>query len=226
MNHPHLIVMLTWHDHTVPDAAALFEQARNSTATYWGFKEKNLPLPQMQALFARMRACGKKTALEVVAYTPEEGLAGARMAADCGCDLLMGTVYSDAVNEFCRAHQIRYMPFVGTVTGRPSVLEGGIDAMIAQAKACVQRGAYGIDLLGYRYTGDKARLIRRLVAEVDAPVCVAGSIDSFERLAEIRRASPWAFTIGSAFFEHRFGQDLAGQIERVNRYLEQEDAGC
>ena len=223
---PHLIVMLTCQDRTAENAPALFERCRDTDAVYWGFKEDGLALPAMQALYARMKACGKKTALEVVAYTEAEGLRGARMAADCGCDLLMGTLYSDSILEFCQTHGLRYMPFVGRVTGRPSVLEGSPDEMIRQAQEYLRKGVFGLDLLGYRYTGDKTDLIRRFVAAVDAPVCVAGSIDSYARLDEIRQISPWAFTIGSAFFAQKFGPDFAGQINTVCRYIRRPPEDC
>lgn len=223
-----LIVMLTHRDRTVANAPEVFSQCRNTPAEYWGFKEEGLPLPAMQALFAQMKACGKKTALEVVAYTEAEGLRGARMAADCGCDLLMGTLYSDAILAFCQDHGLRYLPFVGVVTGRPSVLEGTPEQMIRQAQECLHKGVFGFDLLGYRYTGNKTDLIRRFVAAVDAPVCVAGSVDSFRRLDEIKAIAPWAFTIGSAFFEQKFGPDFAEQIQTVCRYMDRpaEDAPC
>lgn len=216
---PELIVMLTQNDRTVPDAAEIFAQCRNTPAKFWGFKEEGLPLPQMQALYAQMRAAGKTTVLEVVAYTEEEGLAGAEIAAQCGCDLLMGTMFYDSVNAFCRSHGLRYLPFVGRVTGRPSVLEGTAGQMLEQAKRCISRGAWGIDLLGYRYTGDAAALNRRLVEGLDAPVCLAGSVNSFARLDEVKQAAPWAFTIGTAFFENRFGTGFARQIEQVCAYL-------
>ena len=58
---PQLIVMLTYHDMTVPNAAAVFEQCKDTHAQYWGFKEKGLTFPEMQALFTRMKACGKTT---------------------------------------------------------------------------------------------------------------------------------------------------------------------
>ncbi|MDY2720411.1 MAG: hypothetical protein SOV46_06385, partial [Candidatus Faecousia sp.] len=212
---PELIVMLTRNDRTVPNAAEIFAQCRNTPAKYWGFKEEGLPLPQMQKLYDQMRAAGKTTVLEVVAYTEEEGLAGAQIAAQCGCDILMGTMFCDAVNDFCRSHGLRYLPFVGKVTGRPSVLEGTAEQMLDEARRCVSRGAWGIDLLGYRYTGDAAALNRRLVEELDAPVCLAGSVNSFARLEEIKKTAPWAFTIGTAFFENRFGDGFARQIERV-----------
>ena len=49
-----------------------------------------------------------------------------------------------------------YMPFVGQISGRPSVLEGTIEGMIEEAKTTwwIQKGLKGFDLLGYRYTGD------------------------------------------------------------------------
>ena len=219
-----LIVMLTHRDRTVTNATELFDLCRDTPAEYWGCKEEGLPLPALRDLFAKMKACGKKTALEVVAYSEEEGLRGARMANDCGCDLLMGTMYSDAILAFCRTHGLRYLPFVGQVTERPSVLNGTPEQMIRQAQECLRKGVFGFDLLGYRYTGDKTDLIRRFVAAVDAPVCVAGSVDSFQRLDEIRAIAPWAFTIGSAFFEQKFGPDFAGQIQTVCRYLE--DGSC
>lgn len=216
---PELIVMLTWHDYTVPDASQIFEQCRHSKARYWGFKEHPLPVEQMKALFARMKACGKTTCLEVVAYTEAEGLAGAHTAVECGCDVLMGTTYSDAINEFCHAHGVKYMPFVGHISGRPSVLEGDIDEIVAEAQQYVERGVDGIDLLAYRYTGDAVALSRALVERVDAPVCLAGSINSLQRLDEVVQTNPWAFTIGSAFFENAFHGTFAQQIDTVCDHL-------
>ena len=217
---PILIVMLTHNDRTVTDAYEIFEQCKDSAAMYWGMKEEPLPLEEMQKLFAYMKRCGKTTFLEVVAYTEPECLAGAEMAVKCGCDVLMGTLYFDSVNEFCREHNLRYMPFVGNITGRPSVLEGSIDEMGQDARRYLEKGAWGIDLLGYRYTGDAAELNRRLVEETGAPVCIAGSINSFQRLDEIKEASPWAFTIGSAFFENRFQGSFREQINKVCAYMD------
>jgi len=204
MSNPELVVMLTHHDFTVSDAPAIFERCKESKARCWGMKEHPLPPQEMKRLFSQMKACGRTTFLEVVAYTEEEGLAGAELAAWCGCDVLMGTCFFDSINDYCHAHQLRYMPFVGKVTGRPSVLGGTIEGMVAEARQYVAKGAYGIDLLGYRYEGDALRMIHAFVHQVEAPVCLAGSIDSFQRLNEVKEVSPWAFTIGSAFFDNRF----------------------
>ena len=92
--------------------------------------------------------------------------------------------------------------------------------MIAQAKEYISKGAYGIDLLGYRFTGDAVELNRRFVSEVNAPVCIAGSVNSYQRLDELKEASPWAFTIGSAFFDKDFDDDFLTAVNKVCTYME------
>lgn len=219
-NKPQLIVMLTHNDRTVMNAAQIFEKCKSSKAQFWGFKEEPLPLDEMKQLFATIKECGKTTALEVVAYTEKECLAGAEMAYECGCDILMGTVFFDSINDFCKEKGIKYMPYVGTITERPSILEGRAEDMIAEAREYISKGAFGINLLGYRYTGDAVKLINRLVSEIDAPVCVAGSVDSYQRLDEIKASSPWAFTIGGAFFENKFDGTFCEQVDKVCDYIE------
>lgn len=214
-----LIVMLTYNDQTVENAYAIFDQCKNSKAKYWGFKEEPLPLQQMKELYDYMKRCGKKTVLEVVAYTEEEGIKGAKTAVECGCDILMGTIFFDSVNEFCKENNLKYMPFVGTIEGRPSILKGSMDEIIAEANECLEKGVYGFDLLGYRYLGDAVKLNQEFVSRVDAPVCIAGSINSYKRLEELKAAAPWAFTIGGAFFENKFGETFKEQIDSVCNYM-------
>ena len=217
---PKLIVMLTHNDHTVENASEIFESCKNSKAQYWGFKEKTLPISEMKSLFSRMKSCGKTTFLEVVEYDEESGLQGAKIAKECGCDILMGTVFFDSINQFCKENNMKYMPFVGQITNRPSILEGSIEDMIAEAKEYLAKGVYGFDLLGYRYTGDPVKLNNAFVQAIEAPVCLAGSVDSYERLDEVREANPWAFTVGSAFFDEKFGTDFHEQINNVCNYME------
>ena len=216
---PELIVMLTHNDLTVENAYQIFEECQHTKALYWGFKEQPLPLPEMQRIYAKMKECGKRTVLEVVAYTETEGLEGAKMAASCGCDLLMGTCYSESIFQFCQEHSIDYMPFVGEIVSRPSILKGSIESMVEEAEVLNAKGVFGIDLLGYRYSADAQQLIQDMVQKTDIPVCVAGSIDSYERLEFIKKVQPWAFTIGSAFFEHKFGASLAEQINQVCDFI-------
>ena len=220
-NAPELIVMLTHNDLTVIDAYEIFDQCKKSKAKFWGFKEEPLPLEQMQKLFAYMKDCGKTTFLEVVSYSENECLEGARKAVACNCDFLMGTTFFDSVNDFCRENHLNYLPFVGKITGRPSVLEGTPEEMINEANAYIAKGVYGIDLLGYRYTGDAALLNRDFVKNMKVPVCIAGSVNSYERLQEIKAVSPWAFTIGGAFFENKFGGTMKEQIDKVCNFMKE-----
>ena len=220
MNSHKLIVMLTHNDHTVENASEIFESCKNSKAQYWGFKEKPLPISEMKSLFSRMKSCGKTTFLEVVEYDEESGLHGAKIAKECGCDILMGTVFFDSINQFCKENNMKYMPFVGQITNRPSILEGSIEDMISEAKEYLAKGVYGFDLLGYRYTGDPVKLNNAFVQAIEAPVCLAGSVDSYERLDEVIEANPWAFTVGSAFFDEKFGTDFHKQINNVCNYIE------
>ena len=220
-NAPELIVMLTHNDLTVTDAYEIFDQCKKSKAKFWGFKEEPLPLEQMQKLFAYMKDCGKTTFLEVVSYSEKECLEGARKAVACNCDFLMGTTFFDSVNDFCRTNHLNYLPFVGKITGRPSVLEGTPEEMINEANAYIAKGVYGIDLLGYRYTGDASLLNREFVKNMKVPVCIAGSVNSYERLQEIKAVAPWAFTIGGAFFENKFGGTMKEQIDKVCNFMKE-----
>lgn len=220
-NSLNLIVMLTHNDETVNNAHEIFEKCKNSDAKFWGFKEKSLPIEQMKNLYKYMKECGKTIFLEVVEYTEKEGLEGAKLALECGCDILMGTVFFDSINEFCKKNNLKYMPFVGKVTERPSILEGEIDEIIKEANEYLKKGVYGLDLLGYRYTGNAVELNERFVLEVNAPVCIAGSVNGYERLDELKNINPWSFTIGSAFFENKFDGSFEEQINKVCEYVKQ-----
>lgn len=219
-NFPELIVMLTHNDRTVENAREIFEQCKNAKAKFWGFKEEPLPIDEMKKLFARMKELGKTTCLEVVAYSEKECLDGARIAVTCNCDFLMGTKFFDSVNAVCKDNGVKYMPFVGKINGRPSILEGTLEEMLNEANYCLSKGVYGIDLLGYRYTGDATALNKNFVAAINAPVCIAGSVNSFERLTELKDISPQTFTIGGAFFENKFGKNFAEQINKVCNFME------
>ena len=212
--------MLTHNDHTIENAREIFESCKNTKAEFWGFKEKPLPISEMKSLFSEMKSYGKTTFLEVVEYDEESGLHGAKIAKECGCDILMGTVFFDSINQFCKENNMKYMPFVGQITNRPSILEGSIEDMISEAKEYLAKGVYGFDLLGYRYTGDPVKLNNAFVQAIEAPVCLAGSVDSYERLDEVIEANPWAFTVGSAFFDEKFGTDFHKQINNVCNYME------
>lgn len=218
---PELIVMLTHNDKTVEDAIEVFEAAKDTPVKYWGFKEIGLPKDKMKKLVDMMKSAGKTTFLEVVEYTEEECIAGAKIGIECGFDILMGTMYFDSVRDLAKEAGMKYMPFVGEIHGRPSILGGTIDGMIDEANGLIKKGVDGFDLLAYRFTGDPEELAARFVDEVDVPVCLAGSIKSFERLDKMKEIAPWTFTIGSAFFDKKFGDmSIKDQINVVCEYMQ------
>lgn len=216
MRVPELIVMLTHNDKTVENAIEVFEEAKASPAKYWGFKEEGLPEDKMKDLVKRMKAAGKTVILEVVAYTEEECIAGAETAVECGFDILMGTLYFDSVQKITQNHNLTYYPFVGKITGRPSILDGTIEGMIEEANTLIKdKGIEGFDLLGYRFIGDAVKLNNEFVKQVKGNVCLAGSVASFQQLDEVKATGAWAFTIGSAFFENKFGDFSFGEQIRI-----------
>lgn len=202
---PELIVMLTNNDETVPDAVDIFQELEDAPITYWGFKDIGLPREEMVRLVKMMCAAGKKPCLEVVNLSEEGGLDGARIAMECGFSALMGTVFFDSISELLSGSDVEYYPFVGRVHGHPSILDGSIEEAVAQVRELREKGVAGFDLLTYRYTGDPLRLLEEVVAAADPlPVVSAGSIDSFARIAEVRDAGAWGYTVGTAFFNKKF----------------------
>ncbi len=203
-NKPELIVMLTHHDQTVSNALELFTQLMDNPVTHWGFKDVGLSSEEMKKVVSAMKTAGKQTYLEVVSLSEAEGLRGAKLAIELGFDVLMGTVHFPSIQNFLRDKPVRYYPFPGRVYGHPSILDGAIDEIVSHARQLEASGAHGMDLLTYRYTGDAPRLLREVVQATSVPIVSAGSIASYDRIAEVWQAGAWGFTVGSAFFENRF----------------------
>lgn len=201
---PELIVMLTHHDQTVPDALDLFERTKDYPITHWGFKDVGLPPKEMQRIATAMKDAGKTTFLEVVSLSEEEGLLGARLAVESGFDILMGTVFYPSIGDYLKDKPVRYYPFPGHVHSHPSILDGTIDDIVTHARELEAFGVHGLDLLTYRYNGQASYLLKQVVQATNIPIVSAGSIASFERITEVWDSGAWGFTIGSAFFERQF----------------------
>src|SRR5215213_1864651 len=182
---PELIVMLTHHDQTVPDALELFERTKEYPIAHWGFKDVGLPSKDMQVVVTAMKDAGKTTYLEVVSLSEEEGLQGARLAVELGFDILMGTVFYPSIAEYLQDKPIHYYPFPGHVHSHPSILDGTIEEIVAHACDLEAYGVHGLDLLTYRYDGEASKLLNQVVEATKVPVVSAGSIASFERINEV-----------------------------------------
>jgi hypothetical protein len=218
---PALITMLTHHDETVKDAFAVFDQCADLPCAFWGFKDVGLPKPEMKKLVKGMREKGKTTFLEVVTLTERECRDGAELALECGFDYLMGTVFYASVFRLMKGAKTRFFPFAGRVSGHPSILEGTVAEIVADGRRMRDAGVEGFDLLAYRHATQAEALAAAFVRDVGVPVVIAGSIDSYARLDAMRGIKPWAYTIGSAFFERKFlpGGTFRDQMAAVLGYM-------
>jgi hypothetical protein len=217
-----IIVMLTYNDVTVKNAKEVFESCKDLPVKNWGFKDVGLPPAEMKELYSLMKQAGKSTFLEVVTYSEEECMRGAKVAADCGVEHLMGTIFYDKVNDYIKTTGLKYMPFVGDVSGSPSILKGTAASMLAQEERYKKAGVFGIDLLGYRYVdGDAEALSAEFISKGQLPCVLAGSIDSEQRMDIVLKMNPWGFTMGSALFNKKFVKDgsFRENLENVVKYL-------
>lgn len=200
-----LIVMLTHNDVTVPNALETFKECEDLPIKYWGFKDVGLEPTKMKELTEYMKSCGKETFLEVVSYSEEECMRGAKLAVECGFDYLVGTLFYDKVFEYIKTTSLKYFPFAGKVSQSPSVLQGSLEEMLDQEALFAQKGCMGTDLLGYRYIdGDPNVLAAEYIRKAKMPVCLAGSIGNEERVKKVLEMDPWTFTMGSALFTKNF----------------------
>ena len=220
---PEIIIMLTNNDITVKNAEEVFESCKDLPAKKWGFKDVGLPKDEMIKLAAKMKEAGKETYIEVVTYTEEGCLEGAKLAYECGFDYLTGALPIDSVFEYAKEHNLKYSPFCGNVGGSPVELTGSIDEIVSSATECIEKGADGVDLTAYRYAdGDPIELTKAIVDAIGADkVCIAGSIGNEERMNQMKDAGVAEYTMGSALFNANFveGGTFRENLEYVLNYL-------
>jgi 4-hydroxythreonine-4-phosphate dehydrogenase len=212
------IFMLTREDVTVSDALVRYGEVRSSELRWVGFKDVGLPFEGLRSLADAIHADGRKVALEVVSLDRESEVRSAEAALEIGVDLLMGGVHPEAVLPLVASTNVLYFPFTGRVVDHPSILEGSVDDIAAHARMLTaQRGIHGLDLLAYRFAGDVPSLMAAVVAASIGPVVVAGSVDSDARIRAVRVSGAWAFTVGSAVFDHAFPAPAStlAQVEHV-----------
>lgn len=214
----HFIFMLTRNDVTIPDARAVFAGIADLPVPYVGFKDIGLPVAELEALAADIRASGKGVMLEVVSLTREDEMNSMRAGARIGVDYILGGTHAEEATRILEGTGIRYMPFPGRIEGHPSRLLGSEQEIVESAKALGAReGVMGLDLLAYRHAGDVESLIAAVVGAVNKPIAVAGSIASAERIRVVSRLGAWGFTVGSAAFDATFEGDksLRGQLTAI-----------
>jgi len=221
---PELIIMLTNHDITVTNAAEVFASCKDLPAKHWGFKDVGLSKDEMIALNRQMKEAGKTTYLEVVTYTEEGCIEGAKLAGECGFDYLTGTVYYPAVKEVLNQYNMKYLPFPGKVGGSPVALTGTIEEIVADSARLIEAGADGVDLTAYRYLdGDPMELAYAVGSRVGMDkLTIAGSITNTERMDLMDKLGCKAYTMGSALFGANFVENgtFRENLEFVLKYRE------
>jgi hypothetical protein len=214
------IFMLTRNDRTVTDAFTHLRSALSSGVRHIGFKDIGLPFAQLRQLNRRIKDAGATSYLEVVSPNPEDEITSARAAVEIGIDVLLGGTHVDDVLPIVQETGIRYCPFAGSIAGHPSVLCGSTAQIAASARAVALRpGVNGLDLLAYRSkTEHIPSLIKAVCASVGKPVYVAGSIDTPEKIADIKQGGAAGFTIGTAALDGRYpaaGMEVPIQLAAI-----------
>jgi hypothetical protein len=176
-----LILMLTKDDVTIADCLSAYEQIRDTDVKWVGFKDIGPGPDTLHELTRRIHADGRQAVLEVVSEDQDAEMRSVAAGTDLGVDLIMGGTRVHQSASIPARSGISYYPFPGTIQGHPSRLTGTLT-----------------DLLAYRWPGDVPELIRQVVAAVDVPVVVAGSIDASARFAAVRNAGAWGLTVGTA----------------------------
>jgi len=218
----YLIPFLTHNDKTVDNALEVFKESKDAPTDYWGFKDTGIEEKKVKELLKAMKETGKTTFYESLAEVEKEALETAKFALELEFEYLIGMQYFESVHRLLKDKNIKFVPTCGERSGIPRMLHGSIDDVINDGKRIQNKGVDGLCLSAYRFTGgDPEALAERFINELDVPVIVTGSINSEHRLDVMKKLRPWAFTIGSAFFNNDFGKDLsfAEQIEKVVNHL-------
>jgi hypothetical protein len=213
------IFMLTHNDATVTDALEVLEEIGDCGLRYVGFKDVGASVARLREVCEAAHGYGMEVMLEVVSTSFEEERRSLEAAPGIGVDWVLGGNHPEAGSEILGDAEVRYCPFPGKVVGHPSVLEGTIGEIAADAdRLTAMDRVDGVDLLAYRHpSADVEQLTRAVVGACAGPVIAAGSVVGFDQIELLAAAGAWGFTIGSAIFEGKLpgGPSVAAQVESV-----------
>lgn len=218
-----VIAMLTYNDQTIDNAIDIFEKNKDAKTSCWGFKDIGIDTQAARELVAAMKRAGKTTFLEPLLEDEDSCLNAANMAVKCGFDCVVSMVYNSKVQKILEEGHVAYLPTCGRREGLPRMLYGETCEIIADARdLLVNKGVEGTCLSVYRYVdGDPEKMALAFRKEIRSKLIVSGGINDYKRLDFIKRLQPWGFTIGSALFSHKFGEDLtiAQQLDLIWDYI-------
>lgn len=218
-----LISMLTWNDKTVSNALEVFEKSKFIPgAICWGFKDMGIEKINAEELARSMKLAGKITFYESLVEKEDKCIEAAKFALDNKFNYLIGMPFFHSVQEFLRKTSIKYFPTCGRRSGVSRMLHGTIEDIINDGLKLQENGIDGICLSMYRFTGgDPEELAERFMKIINIPVIISGTIDSYSRLNTVKKLKPWGFTVGSAFFNKKFGEEMNSSFtEQINKVLD------
>jgi hypothetical protein len=217
------IFMLTHNDATVPNAQEVLAELKQVGLTHVGFKDIGATPAQQRQLADLARAQGMTVYLEVVSTSVESELESVAAGRDAGVDWILGGTNPVQALGLLEGSQIKYAPFPGRIVGHPSVLEGSIAEIAADAaRLTAMPGVTGLDLLAYRHReADPLEVTRAVVAAASGPVIAAGSVVSREQIAGLAKAGAKAFTIGGAIFDQTIpGDTISARVRTALDWAE------
>lgn len=225
MSKTKICAMLVQYDKTVPNALELFETVKNLDVDCWGFKDIGLPREDLLKLGKMMKETGKPLNMEIMTDTEDEWVESAIFAHEAGVENCMGGYYSKKVMDKCHELGMKYYPFIGRLEGNPHMLQGTPEEIIGLAKEAIDAGCDGICVPVYRFVGNIPELMKALNDNIDVPVCLAGSINSKERIDESIKYGISQLNIGSSFFTGDFAPNkgIAENIEQAMAWSKEND---
>ncbi|MEX0922846.1 MAG: 4-hydroxythreonine-4-phosphate dehydrogenase [Rhodovibrionaceae bacterium] len=204
------IFMLTRSDQTVEDCLEVLDAVSGLGIGHLGFKDIGVELETLKTLNRAIKQSGAISYMEVVSTTPEDCLRSARAAVEIGVDRLLGGSDAAAILNVLAGSGIAFYPFPGLPIGHPTLLGGAPEQIAEHCRDFLKMGCAGADLLAFRaIDAEPLELIRAAREALGSgpgagELICAGSIDSAERIGQLKAAGVDAFTIGSAAFDGSF----------------------
>jgi len=209
------IFMLTENDRTISEWRDVLSALEGTDLRHIGCKDVGIDASGLAALATAIHRLGATSYLELVGATREDCEIAADRAIAAGFKCLLGGVDPLALAERCRG-RIAYYPFPGRVAGHPVALHGSVAEIARDCRTFDKSGCPGVDLLLYRSAqAPHAELLREVRLATSGTLIVAGSINSPDRISELKRAGVDAFTIGSAIFDGSIFPKAQSTRERV-----------
>lgn len=205
-----IISMLTNNDLTVENAREMFEASNHAPTQFWGFKDTGISADRAGELAKVIADKGKTIVFESFGELEDDCLRAAEFAIRNKCKYLIGCQFHPSVVALLQGSPVVYFPTIGRRAGVPRYLYGSTEDVVQDGQRVLASGADGICLSMYRYKDGDPHDLGVAVLKSVGPhaTIVSGSINTFERLKQVRKLRPWGFTIGSALFDEAFGKGL------------------